>query len=379
MPEIQHDFDFEFVGLIALEDPVRPDVPAAIAECRAAGIRVVMITGDHPQTAMSIARQAGLVVDGRLLSGPEIDGLNDAALSSRLADTDVFCRVQPQQKLRLVQAFRARGEVVAMTGDGVNDAPALKAAHIGVAMGARGTDVAREAAALVLLNDDFASLVTAVRYGRRVFANLRKAITFVLAVHLPIVGLSVLPVLIGWPMVLMPVHILFLQLVIDPACSIVFEAEPLEAGAMRVPPRNPLARLFDRQVLWRGLVQGSGLLVIVLIAYVYARSVSGSDESARALAFSVLVLSNLALIQANRRWARQAGEGLRWNVAFGWIAVITCALLAAILAIPAVGGLFAFATPTPHLLVVGAGLGLLALGWFEAVKWFDARRTRPHA
>ena len=239
MPEIQHDFDFEFVGLIALEDPVRPDVPAAIAECRAAGIRVVMITGDHPQTAMSIARQAGLVVDGRFLSGPEIDGLDDAALASRLADTDVFCRVQPQQKLRLVQAFRARGEVVAMTGDGVNDAPALKAAHIGVAMGARGTDVAREAAALVLLNDDFASLVTAVRYGRRVFANLRKAITFVLAVHLPIVGLSVLPVLLGWPMVLMPVHILFLQLVIDPACSIVFEAEPLEAGAMRVPPRNP--------------------------------------------------------------------------------------------------------------------------------------------
>jgi Ca2+-transporting ATPase len=246
-------------------------------------------------------------------------------------------------------------------------------------MGARGTAVAREAAALVLLNDDFASLVTAVRYGRRVFANLRKAITFVLAVHLPIVGLSVLPVLLGWPMVLMPVHILFLQLVIDPACSIVFEAEPLEDGAMRVPPRHPRARLFDRQVLWRGLVQGSGLLVIVLIAYVHARSVSGSDESARALAFSVLVLSNLALIQANRRWVRQAGEGLRWNAAFGWIAAVTCALLVAILAIPAVGGLFAFATPTPQLLVVGAGLGLLALGWFEAVKWFDARRMRPPA
>jgi Ca2+-transporting ATPase len=167
-------------------------------------------------------------------------------------------------------------------------------------------------------------------------------------------------------------------LVIDPACSIVFEAEPLEAGAMRVPPRNPLARLFDRQVLWRGFVQGSGLLVIVLVAYVYARSVSGSDESARALAFSVLVVSNLALIQANRRWAPQAGEGQRWNAAFGWIAVITCGLLAAILAIPAIGGLFAFATPTPHLLAVGAGLCLLAFGWFEAVKWLDAHTTRPH-
>ncbi|MGE0314968.1 MAG: cation-translocating P-type ATPase [Lautropia sp.] len=379
LPPIQHDFDFEFVGLVALEDPLRPDVPAAIAECRAAGIRVVMVTGDHPHTAMSIARQAGLVVDGRFLSGPDIDGLDDAALASRLADTDVFCRVQPQQKLRLVQAFRARGEVVAMTGDGVNDAPALKAADIGVAMGARGTDVAREAAALLLLQDDFASLVTAVRHGRRVFANLRKAITFVLAVHLPIVGLSVLPVLLGWPMVLMPVHVLFLQLVIDPACSIVFEAEPLEAGAMRVPPRSPVARLFDRQVLWRGLVQGCGLLLIVLAAYLYARSVSGSDESARALAFAVLVVSNLALIHANRRWARHAGEGRRWNAAFGWIAVITGAMLATILAVPGIGAIFAFETPTPHLLAVGVSLGLLALGWFQAVKWLDPGRHRPQA
>ena len=159
--------------------------------------------------------------------------------SARLADTHVFCRVQPEQKLRLVQAFRARGDVVAMTGDGVNDAPALKAAHIGVAMGARGTDVAREAAALVLLNDDFSSIVTAVRYGRRVFANLRKAIVFVVAVHVPIVGLSIVPVLLGWPMLLMPVHILFLQLIIDPACSVVFEAEPLEADAMTAPAASP--------------------------------------------------------------------------------------------------------------------------------------------
>ena len=308
--------------------------------------------------------------------------LDDAALAARLADTDVFCRVQPEQKLRLVQAFRARGEVVAMTGDGVNDAPALKAAHIGVAMGARGTDVAREAAALVLLNDDFASLVTAVRYGRRVFANLRKAIAFVVAVHLPIVGLS------------------------DRAGAARL-ADGADAGAHPVPAAGHRPGLLDRlrgraaggrgdagaasasrahgcstrQVLWRGLVQGSGLLVIVLVAYALrALGRQAPMRSARALAFSVLVLSNLALIHANRPWARQAGARRpRWNAAFGWIAVITCGLLVAILAIPAVGGLFAFATPTPHLLVVGVGLGLLALGWFEAVKWFDARRTRPHA
>jgi Ca2+-transporting ATPase len=374
LPAQQHDFDFEFVGLVGLEDPLRPDVPAAIAECRGAGIRVVMMTGDHPRTALSIARQAGFVTDGQCLSGPEVDALDDAALAERLADTAVFCRVQPEQKLRLVRALRARGEVVAMTGDGVNDAPALKAAHIGVAMGARGTDVAREAAALVLLNDDFASLVTAVRYGRRVFANLRKAIAFVLAVHLPIIGLSLAPVLLGWPMVLMPVHILFLQLIIDPACSIVFEAEPLEADAMRSPPRSPQARLFDAQVLLRGLVQGIGLFVIVLLAYLHARSVSGSDEGARALAFAVLVMGSLALIQVNRTWVRPSAERRPWNAAFGWVAMATCVLLAVVLFVPAVSSLFAFATPSPALMLTGTGLFIGAFAWFEATKWFVGLR-----
>lgn len=380
LPDAQHDFAFEFIGLLALEDPVRPDVPAAIAECRAAGIRVVMITGDHPKTALSIARQAGLVVDGHAVTGDELDRLDDASLAARLADTNVFCRVQPEQKLRLVQAFRARGDVVAMTGDGVNDAPALKAAHIGVAMGARGTDVAREAAALVLLNDDFASLVTGVRYGRRVFANLRKAIAFVIAVHLPIVGLSIVPLVLGWPMVLMPVHILFLQLMIDPACSIVFEAEPLEADAMRTPPRRPDARLFDAPVLLRGMLQGGGLFGIALVAYMVARSASGSDQTARALAFTVLVVSSLALIHVNRTLTRRADASRPWNAAFGWIAAATCVLLVLVLTVPAVSVLFQFTTPSVSLLLIGAALCLGALAWFELTRWLLGRRraTAPN-
>jgi soluble P-type ATPase len=236
LPPIQHDFDFEFVGLVALEDPLRPEVPAAIAECRAAGIRVVMMTGDHPSTAVSVARQAGLDVAGGVVPGTALAALDDAGWQAQAARSSVFCRVQPEQKLRLVQALQARGEVVAMTGDGVNDAPALRAAHIGVAMGARGTDVAREAADLVLMQDSLAGLVTAVRHGRRVFANLRKAMVFVLAAHVPIIGLTFLPVLLGWPMLLMPVHVLCLQLVIDPACSLVFEAQPAEPGLMQAPP-----------------------------------------------------------------------------------------------------------------------------------------------
>ncbi len=376
LPEEQHDFDFEFMGLVGLEDPVRPDVPAAIAECREAGIRVVMITGDHPQTALSIARQAGLVADGRFVTGTELDTLDETALSDRLRNTDVFCRVRPEQKLRLVQALRARGEVVAMTGDGVNDAPALKAAHIGVAMGARGTDVAREASALVLLNDDFESLVTAVRYGRRVFANLRKAVAFIVAVHLPIVGLSIVPVLFGWPMVLMPVHILFLQLIIDPACSIVFEAEPLEAGAMRLPPRHSDAHLFDGQVMLRGLVQGIGLFGIVLLAYLQARTVTNSDQAARALAFSVLVVSNLALIHVNRTWGRRSEVSRPWNPAFTWISGGTFLLLAIVLLVPTVGKLFAFDTPSPTLLLTGVGLCVGSFLWFLVARWLAALRER---
>nr|WP_323501460.1 cation-translocating P-type ATPase [Variovorax sp. RTB1] len=381
LPGLQHDFDFQFLGLVGLEDPVRPDVPQAIAECRAAGIRVVMMTGDHPATALSVAKQAGLGSDAPVITGTELSMLSDAELDARLAETHIFCRVQPEQKLRLVRAFRARGDVVAMTGDGVNDAPALKAADIGVAMGARGTEVARQAAALVLLNDDFASLVTAVRYGRRVFANLRKAIVFVVAVHVPIIGLSILPVLFGWPMLLMPVHIVFLQLIIDPACSIVFEAEPLEPDAMTVPPRRPDQRLFDSVVLMRGLWQGLGLLLLLLATYAGARlmapSDAGRDDMARALTFVVLVLANLALIHTNRSWSSTVWWGRAVTGGqFGWIVLATLAMLGVVLSVPVVGRLFAFTMPTPFMLLCGLGVAALSLLWFEGVKWGIRVRSR---
>ncbi len=377
LPGNQHDFEFAFLGLIALEDPVRPEVPGAIAECLAAGMRVVMMTGDHPITAVSVARQVGLPADSAVITGSELAALSDDALRARLADTNIFCRVQPEQKLRLVQALRACGEVVAMTGDGVNDAPALKAAHIGVAMGARGTDVAREAASLVLLNDDFASLVTAVRYGRRVFANLRKAIVFVIAAHIPIIGLSLVPVMLGWPILLMPVHILFLQLIIDPACSVVFEAEPLEPGAMTAPPRSPSQRLFGTDVLTRGVWQGVGLLMLLLVVYASVRSMQHSDDMARAVTFMALVLSNLGLIRTNRSWSRSSWHGAAApNRQFGWIALATLALLGCVLGIPEVSQLFAFTQPTVPLFLAGAGMAVVSLLWFQAVKWgFNRRRN----
>jgi P-type Ca2+ transporter type 2C len=374
LPQDQHAFAFECLGLVALEDPVRPEVPGAIAECHGAGIRVVMITGDHPATAAAIAREAGLKTGSAPLTGAGLDAMDDATLQARLADTAVYCRVQPEQKLRLVQAFRARGDIVAMTGDGVNDAPALKAAHIGVAMGARGTDVAREAAALVLLADDFGSLVNAVRYGRRVFANLRKAIVFLVAVHTPIVGLSVAPILLGWPLLLMPVHILFLQLIIDPACSIVFEAEPIEADAMHSPPRAASARMFDRAVLVRGLAQGGGLLAVLLGVHAFTRYLTDSDTLARTMTFTVLVLSNLGLIHANRNWSSTTWRGTAANRYFGVITSATVAALALVLSVPAIRELFGFAAPGPLMLGAAAALAMLNLVWFGFVKQLLARR-----
>ena len=295
MPAIQHDFDYDFVGLLGLADPLRGEVAAAVAECHRAGIRVVMITGDHPRTAQAIAAQAG-IDHGAVLTGAELAALPAMELPQRIRSVSVFARVTPQQKLLIVEALRAAGEVVAMTGDGVNDAPALKAAHIGIAMGKRGTDVAREASALVLLDDDFTAIVSAIRLGRRIFANLRQALIYMLAVHVPVIALSALPLLFGWPLVLAPVHIAFLELVIDPACSIVFEAEQGDGGLMNRPPRSRLESLISGRQLVLATLQG--ILSSAAIAGLYWLSLRQGivADEARAMAFIALVAADGVLI-----------------------------------------------------------------------------------
>ncbi len=257
-------------------------MPAAVAECQAAGVRVVMITGDYPATAQSIARQAGLANCETVITGPELDRMSDEELARRIRDVQVFARVVPEQKLRIVNALKANREIVAMTGDGVNDAPALKAAHIGIAMGGRGTDVARESASLVLLDDDFSSIVAAVRLGRRIFDNIKKAIAFILAVHVPIAGLSMIPVFFAdWPLLLLPVHIVFLELIIDPSCSLIFEAEEAEANVMQRPPASPDERLFSLRTVGLAVLQGLSVLAVCLGVFLLARA-DHSAEAARA-------------------------------------------------------------------------------------------------
>ena len=377
-PANEHDFDFEFVGLLGLTDPVRAEVPAAVAECRAAGIRVVMITGDYPATARAIAHQAGLAErDGDVLSGEEIATLSDEALRERMATVSVCARIAPEQKLRIVQALKARGDIVAMTGDGVNDAPALRAAHVGVAMGKRGTDVARESASLVLVDDNFAAIVAAVRLGRRIFDNLRKAMSYILAVHVPIAGMAMLPVLFGWPALLYPMHIALLELIIDPACSIAFENEPAESEVMQRPPRDAAAPLFGGTTLWMALLQGLGVLAMVLAAFAWA-SPRIPEPEARAFAFATLVVGNLALILSNRSATRSLWATLHTPNRTLWVVVgLALALLLAALYIPWAVGVLRFAPLPAHELAAACALGLLSVVWFEGIKWLRRRSRKP--
>ncbi len=296
-PSSAHDFDFEWVGLVGLSDPLRAEIPQAIADCHSASIKVIMITGDYPQTARVIANQAGLP-HGDTLTGDAIDALSDDALSTRLKNVSVCARISPHQKLRIVQALKRNGEVVAMTGDGVNDAPALRAAHVGIAMGARGTDVAREASSLVLVDDNFASIVKGIRLGRRIFGNLQKSMAYIFAIHIPIAGLALAPMLFALPPVLMPLHIALLELIVDPSCSIAFENEPADAQVMQRPPRDTLAPIFGLQQMLASSFQG--LCVLAATGAAYWQSLALSAEMQRAMVLITLVTANVMLIFLNR-------------------------------------------------------------------------------
>lgn len=375
LPGQQHDFDFELLGLVGLADPVRKGVKEAVADCKKAGIHVVMITGDYPGTARAIGREIGIESE-EVLTGPDILALPEQSLKERVGQISIFARVVPEQKLKLVQAFMARGDIVAMTGDGVNDAPALKAAHIGVAMGGRGTDVAREASALVVTDDNFTSIVDAVRMGRRVFDNLKKAMAYIIAVHVPIAGISLVPVILGWPLVLLPAHVLFMELVIDPACSVAFEAEPAELDIMRRPPRSASARLFGLKDLVFSVLQGLGVLGASL--FLYQRDLgapNANEDHARAMAFCALLISNWALILVNRSQSRSIVRTLFVkNTAALFVIVGALLVLLAVLFVPALRSLFRFAPLSPGELGLCAALGLGSVLWFEIVK--ALRRAR---
>ena len=369
LPDEQHDFLFKFVGLVGFADPVRPQVADAVRECSTAGIRIIMITGDYPLTAQNIARQIGLADSSRFITGPELDAMDEDELQKRIHTVNVFARVVPEQKLRIVNALKATGEVVAMTGDGVNDAPALKSADIGIAMGGRGTDVAREASSLVLLDDNFISIVSAVRLGRRIFDNLKKAMAYIFSIHVPIAGMSLIPVLFNMPLVLLPVHIVFLELIIDPACSIVFESEKEEHNVMNRPPRKKAEGLFTRRTLVLSLLQGFVVLAIVFVVYWIALYQGMDEGEVRALTFATIVVANLCLILTNRSWSDTIIASLRTpNRALAWVFAGTIICLLLVLYVPVLQDLFRFGTISPVELLACIFAGGISVLWFEGYK-----------
>lgn len=347
IPEKLSELKYQFIGLVGLEDPIRPEVPNAIKECKEAGIKVVMITGDFPITARSIGQQIGLSSEGETMTGDVLEKLSDEELRARIEKVNIFARVVPEQKLRIVNAYKANNEIVAMTGDGVNDAPALKAAQIGIAMGNKGTDVAREASSLVLLDDNFASIVSGIRAGRRIFDNLQKAMSYVLAIHIPIIGLAFLPsFIVSLPILLMPLHIVFMELIIDPVCSIAFESEQEEKGIMNRKPRDPEDKFFGGKRIMRSVLQGAILLAMVMIVYFFSISEGHSEGEVRAITFTSLILGNIFLIVTDlSRTKNFISVLLEKNSTILLILAIALILLFLIITVPSLQVVFSFEFP----------------------------------
>lgn len=378
LPETQQQFNFKFLGFLGFEDPIRPEVPNAIKECYEAGIKVVMITGDYPSTAKSIAAQAGMNVNEEVLTGTDLKNMSEIELKEKIESVNIFARIVPEQKLQIIKAFKANGEVVAMTGDGVNDAPALKAANIGIAMGSKGTDVARESSSLVLLDDNFSSIVAAIRSGRKIFDNLQKAMSYIIAIHIPIIGLALLPAFFPQlPILLMPMHIVFMELIIDPVCSIAFESEKEEMGIMNRPPRNPNLHFFGFKNIIRSASVGLFLLCMVIAVYFLSIQEGHKEGEIRAIAFSSLIIGNIFLILTTLSKTRSAFWVLfEKNTALLIIIFAALAIMVLVIQTPYLRTVFNFDYPgLKHFLtsLIGA---LMVLVILEVVKFVKLKTNR---
>lgn len=365
-PATQQALSFEFLGLIGVSDPIRPNIDKSIQECYKAGIKVIMITGDFSETAKAIAIQAGLKIEN-VLTGQEINNLSDQELSERLKNTSICARITPDLKLKIVQALKKTGHIVAMTGDGVNDAPALKSAHVGIAMGKRGTDVAREASTIILLDDNFSSILKAISLGRRIFDNIKKSMCYILAVHVPIAGMALLPVLFGWPIFFYPIHIAFLQLIIDPVCSIAFENEPSEPNSMKAPPRNTLRPLLEKKIFITALLQGLGALGLVVLAYYWALQ-QLPENQARTFAFISMIICNLILIYGNRSHKSLIQSVFIHNKIISKISILTLIFLFSAIYLPFLAKIFHFGALPLNMILISILIGISSLLWLECLK-----------
>lgn len=364
---------FDFLGLAFLQDPTREGVKASVYECRTAGIKTVMITGDHPNTAKSIAADIGLENIDSYLTGAAIDEMSDQALAQEISRYSIFARVRPEHKLRIVRALQASGNVVAMTGDGVNDAPALRAADIGIAMGGRGTDVAREAAALVITDDRFTSIVEGIKRGRVTYDNLQKAMSYVIAIHIPIFGLALLPIFsTNWPLILLPGLVAFHEVIIDPACSVVFEEEGADPRVMEEKPRSLTGKIFSRGEILLSIAQGLAVLISLTSLFLWANQTDRSEQEIRSLIFGALMISNIGLILTNRSRTLTilATFRERSNRTVKWILALAIILLLSLLNISHLRSLFDLGAIEMSDWALMFLFALVSLSWYEIYKFF---------
>lgn len=372
LPQIRQSIDYEYLGLVGLMDPIRKGVKSSIATCRKAGVKVIMITGDYPETALNIASQIGLG-DGSIMIGSEFEKMSDSERKKALKTVSVFSRVSPNNKLTIVNALKKSGEIVAMTGDGVNDAPALKSAHVGISMGKRGTDVAREASSIVLMDDNFISIVKGVRLGRRIYDNLQKAMSYIISVHIPIVVLSLLPAILKWPLVLFPAHIVFLEFIIDPSCTVIFENEKESKDIMNRPPRKLTAPIFNTRMVTASVLQGLFVASVVFGVYYLLLQFGWNEDKARGMTFLTLVIANVFLIvglSGRRAVADIIGHE---NKAMLMILLATIAAITLVFLIPVLRDLFHFAPLSMVELAIGALMGALTIIGVIPIKYITRK------
>jgi Ca2+-transporting ATPase len=378
-PEKQQDYPFEFLGFTVFYDPPKQGIQEVFKQIYNAGIKVKVITGDNADTTNAIAQQAGIINNVPAANGAEIVDLSQDKLIEMARNTTLFTRMFPQAKLAMVKALKQDGEVVAMLGDGVNDAPALKSAHIGVAMGNKGTEIAKAAALMVITNDDLGKLINAIAAGRRIYANIKKAIQYIISIHIPIILTVSLPVLLGWiyPHIFTPVHVIFLELIMGPTCSIVYENEPMEKNTMLQKPRKMTDTFLNFRELGISIVQGLIITAGVLFVYQYAVRDGQDEETTRAMVFSTLIFANVFLSLVNRSFVYSVLDSLKnKNRLFPVVIGITLSLLFAILYIPSFAEFFKLRSLTAEELGFSIAIAGLSVLWFEVYKWVKYGRLR---
>lgn len=377
-PATQQEFKFDLKGVVAFYDPPKKNIEEVLEHFYRAGISVKIITGDNAATTEAIAKQVGFKGADKAITGDELMKMGDEELANCVMDTNIFTRMYPEAKLKIINALKQKNQIVAMTGDGVNDGPALKAAHIGIAMGKKGTEIAKQAASLILLEDDLSKMVDAIAMGRKIYTNLKKAIQYIISIHIPIILTVFIPLALGWiyPNIFSPVHIIFLEIIMGPTCSIIYENEPLEKNTMLQPPKPLTSTFFNWRELSTSIVQGLVITAGTLFMYQYAVR-NGYDEAVtRTMTFTTLITANIFLTLVNRSFYYSLFTTLRYkNKMVLFIILITMALVSMMLFVQPLTHFFQFETMTWRQTGVCILSGFVSVTWYEGVKWIKRNKA----